>query len=210
MTPVFGKIAFWFVVAVVVACIEIESEGKHGWAEKMPTWYRCTGFWARLFKKLMSGKPLTGYHAFMFFLPALMFHAHFVMAWSWSVGRELEAWALYLAWCPLWDYFWFVLNPHYQGRFKRGLVWWHAKSRWVAGLFPIDYLYGVAASFACASLASLADGTSAPLSRHAVLLVGFAVGTAALHLAAPSYRRWYARMRKRDERDQAGIFHPND
>lgn len=40
VTGVIITAAFWFIVAAVTACIEIEAEGKFGWAEKMPTWYR--------------------------------------------------------------------------------------------------------------------------------------------------------------------------
>jgi hypothetical protein len=74
-----GKILFWMLFATVVACIEIESEGRFGWAEKAPTWFRTTGIVAKLYGMLMGKKPLTGYHSFMFFFPVLLFHAHFFM-----------------------------------------------------------------------------------------------------------------------------------
>jgi len=60
---------FWFFLAAVFAAIEIEIEGKHGWAEKTSTWFRTQGVPAKLYGLLMGGKPLTGYHMFMFFLP---------------------------------------------------------------------------------------------------------------------------------------------
>jgi len=201
MDPIVLSSAFWAFFAAVIACIEIEVEGKHGWAEKLPTWYRTTGFWATLYGRLMAGKPLTGYHAFMFFFPALLFHAHFFMGVPWSGTEELKAWAMYFAWCPLWDYYWFVLNPHYKGRFKKDQVWWHAKSPWILGLFPVDYLVGFLVSM---GFAFAAGG----LAAHLKLLAGFAVATILLHaLVAPAYRRWYLRMRLTDDRDKAGIFH---
>ena len=200
MAALATDVLFWSLFAVVIACVEIEAEGKHGWAEKMPTWYRTTGFWAVLYGRLMAGKPLTGYHAFMFFFPTLLFHAHFFMGVPWSGREELKAWAMYFAWCPLWDYFWFVLNPHYAGRFRKDCVWWHARSRWVFGLFPVDYLIAFLVSLGFAALGGR-------LGAHLRLLGGFAVATALLHLAAPAYRRWYARMRLRDDRDKAAIFH---
>jgi hypothetical protein len=208
MAALIAKVVFWTLFAVIIACIEIEAEGKHGWAEKMPTWYRTTGFWAVLYGRLMGGKPLTGYHTFMFFFPALLFHAHFFMGVSWSATEELKAWAMYFVWCPLWDYYWFVLNPHYKGKFKKDGVWWHAKSYWVLGLFPIDYLIGLIVSLGFAEGAALVGGSQALLIGHLKLLGGFVIATVALHLLiAPAYRRWYLRMRLTDDRSKAPIFH---
>lgn len=201
MAALVVTVLFWSLFAVVIACVEIESEGRFGWAQKMPTWYRTTGFWGSLYGRLMSGKPLTGYHTFMFFFPALLFHAHFFMGVPWSGTAELKAWALYFAWCPLWDYYWFALNPHYKGKFRKDQVWWHAKSPWIAGLFPMDYLVGAAVSL---GFAFAAGG----LVAHLKLLAGFGIATVLLHaLVAPRYHRWYWRMRERDDRDKAPIFH---
>jgi hypothetical protein len=149
------KIVFWSFFATIVACVEIEAEGKYGWAEKMPTWYRVQGFLPRLFGFFMNGKPLTGYHAFMFFVPLLIFHVPFVSGIPWTGPAELQALAMYFAWSVLWDYHWFVLNPHYAGRFSKDRVWWHKKSPWVFGIFPLDYLGGLAASFIAAGTGSL-------------------------------------------------------
>ncbi len=202
-----ATVLFWSVFATVLACIEIESEGKHGWAHKAPTWYRTTGFWARVYGLVMGGKPLTGYHAFMFFLPVLIFHAHFFMGVPWSTEAECRAWALYFVWCPLWDYYWFVLNPHYAGQFRRESIWWHAKSPWVGGLFPLDYVSGLAASLACAGIGAWFAGSAEPFYGHLRLLLGFGLYTVLLHLAAPTYRYWYALMRLRDDRDKVDIFY---
>lgn len=206
MAALITKVLFWSLFAVIIACVEIEAEGKHGWAEKMPTWYRTTGFWAGLYGRLMGGKPLTGYHAFMFFFPALLFHAHFFMGVTWSGTEELKAWAFYFAWCPLWDYDWFVLNPSYKGKFKKDHVWWHAQSPWILGLFPADYAIGLLISIGFAFGASRFGGNQV-LIDHLLLLTGFGVATALLHLVAPAYRRWYLRMRLTDDRDKAPIFH---
>ena len=45
-----GAIVFWCLFAFAITGLEIESEGKYGWAEKMPTWYRTTGFAARVYE----------------------------------------------------------------------------------------------------------------------------------------------------------------
>lgn len=200
---------FWCAFATLVACIEIEAEGKHGWAERMPTWYRTTGFVAQVYGRLMGGKPLTGYHSFMFFLPTFIFHAHFFMGVEWSGQKELEAWAMYFAWCPAWDFYWFVLNPHYSGKFKRSRVWWHNKSHWIGDLFPADYFVGVLISIVLAAGASWVAKSGEPIVKHVELLAGFATYTIALRLAAPWYHRWYLRMRERDDRDKVNMFPPD-
>jgi len=202
-----ARILFWSLFAVVIACVEIEAEGKHGWAEKMPTWYRTTGFWARLYGIVMARKPLTGYHLFMFFFPILLFHAPFVMGVEWTSSKEYLAWALYLAWGPLWDYFWFVLNPHYAGKFHPNHVWWHATSNWVGGRFPHDYLFALIFSLVLATRAAKVGGSWTILTDHLGLLCGFGFMTLLLHLAAPAYHRWYWRMRLHDDRDKVDIYH---
>ncbi len=206
MAAFVAKILFLSVLATIFACIEIESEGKNGWAHAMPTWYRTSGFWGRAYMMLMGGKPLTGYHTFMFFLPLMMFHIQFFTGAEWSIVAELEAWALFFLWCPFWDYFWFVLNPAFIGKFKREHIWWHHKNPWVFGLFPSDYLMGALISIGFAFTATWLSGTNASIKNHLGLIIGMVLYTFALQLAAPAYHRWYARMRKSDDRDQTKTF----
>ena len=185
---------FWFLLAALVAGLEVEIEGKDGWAYKLPTPYRTRGFAARVYGTLMAGKPLTVYHAYMFSLMLLVHHAGFFMDAPWSWSAESAALARFLTWAVLWDYLWFVLNPHYGVRgFTKDRVWWHAKSRWVFGLFPLDYLIG----WTLSALVALAGGM---LARHLVMLGLFLIGTALTMLASPLYHRWYVWMRLRDDR----------
>ncbi len=197
---------FWALFATILACVEIESEGKFGWAQMAPTWYRTTGWPARLYGLFMGGKPLTGYHLFMFFLPVFIFHAHFFMGIEWSVAQEFKAWAMYFAWCILWDYHWFVLNPFYRGKFSQQHIWWHAKSYWMADIFPFDYAVGWGFSIVFAALAST-FGSVDFLDHHLRILTCFAAYTIILHKLAPFYHAWYTKMRERDDRDSADIFH---
>jgi hypothetical protein len=205
--PVLLTATFWFLMALVIAAVEIESEGKYGWAEKAPTWFRKTGFAARLYGLAMGGKPLTGYHTFMFFLPVLIFHSGFFMGAPWSWRAELAAWAMYFAWCPLWDYLWFLLNPAYGfKRFRKENVWWHAKSDWVLGRFPADYLVGWGISIPLAFAAGR-------LGNHIELLGWFLAMTAlTIFFVGPAYARWRTKMLapERDERHLAGIFHNDE
>lgn len=200
-------ILFWSVFATVLACMEIESEGEYGWAEKAPTWFRTTGFAARVYGLFMGGKPLTGYHLFTFLMPFILFHAHFAMGTEWTLDREFLALAMYFAVCPLWDYFWFVLNPWYEGKFTKKDVWWHSKSIWILGLFPMDYLVGALVSLGFAGLAAWWIDDSSPFTNHSLTMLGFLGYTAFLHLAAPLYRRWYLVMRNHDDRDKVQMTH---
>jgi hypothetical protein len=199
---------FWFVLCVIMAGLEIEAEGKHGWAEKMPTWYRTSGPIAGIYRRMMGGKPLTGYHAYMFFLPVVFVHIPFVSGVPWSFAEECEALSLYFIVGVLWDFLWFVLNPHYGIRnFTKKKVWWHAKSRWVFGLFPADYLYGLIVSSALAFAGARASDDSSRFSAHLALLGWLALFTAICIALAPLYHRWRVAMDRRDDRDKTDIFH---
>jgi hypothetical protein len=206
---IFFTSLFWFFLAMVFAAIEIEIEGKHGWAEKTSTWFRTQGLAAKLYGLIMGGKPLTGYHVLMFFLPVLVFHTHFVMGVPWSLEAELLAFAMYFVWMPTWDFLWFVLNPSYGvKKFKKENVWWHAKSHWLFTVTPLDYLFGWGLSFVLAGGAAWIAGSSMLLINHIQFMFWFALCTVfAIAFIAPVYRRWHAAMRRRDDRESSGIFH---
>lgn len=207
---IFLTALFWFFVAMMFAAVEIEIEGKHGWAEKTSTWFRTQGIAARLYGLVMGGKPLTGYHLFMFFLPLLVFHSHFVMGVQWSLAREFLVLAMYFAWMPTWDYLWFVLNPFYGvEKFKKQNVWWHGRSHWLFNVTPLDYLFGWGVSLLFGFAAFGVTGSTAVFLRHISFLFWFFVFTALTILfVAPLYKRWHAKMRQRDDREKSGIFHP--
>lgn len=204
----FGTALFWFLLCVCLACIEIESEGKWGWAEKAPTWYRTTGPVAKVYGLLMGGKPLTGYHAFMFAFPLFILHVPYVSGVAWSAAEELRTAALYFVIGALWDYLWFVLNPHYGPRgFKKTTVWWHAKSKWVFGLFPADYLFAAVISVAMAFASAQVSGDHGRFTDHLALLAYLLGFTSIAIVLSPLYHRWYAAMRMTDDRDKTDIFH---
>src|SRR6476469_4487627 len=55
MTLMLG--AYFFFIALILAHLEIQIEGPHGWAEKLPTWR-----WDGPGVRRWFGKPVTGYH----------------------------------------------------------------------------------------------------------------------------------------------------
>lgn len=134
-----------FLMAMVLALLEIQIEGRHGWAENLPTWRPPAHHWlARLYAKLLAGKVVTGYHLAMFAFVFLVFHLPYVFGLPLTLERELKTVSFYFMFVVLWDFLWFVLNPHYPlKRFKREHIWWH--KRWL-GVAPIDYYGGLALS----------------------------------------------------------------
>jgi hypothetical protein len=190
-----ARILGLFAYALAFAAVEIEIEGPDGWAERLPTWYRVTPFYARVFGWILSGKPLTGYHAVMFFIPLASFHLGFLFGLPWSGAREAEVMAAYLVWNVTWDFLWFVLNPRYTwARFRKGEIWWHGR-RWI-GRFPIDYWNGLVISLAIAALSAWLGGDTRVLGRHLALLAGLALLAALAVALAPGYGRWYRHMRR--------------
>jgi len=186
---------FLFGYAVLFAAVEIEIEGSHGWAERLPTWFRVTTTPARFYGLFMRGKPLTGYHAVMFVLPLWSFHTGFVGGVAWSWAAEATTLSAYLVWVVTWDLLWFLFNPRFGwARFRKGEVWWHDRT-WI-GRFPVDYWGALVMSLAIAASARLTTGSFAVLGRHVALSAGFGAMTLALSAAAPAYMRWHAHMRR--------------
>jgi len=196
---------FWFLLAIVFAGLEIEAEGKYGWAEKMPTWYRTEGWVAKLYGLAMSGKPLTGYHSYMFILPLFIFHSAFFQGLPWSLTQELLVLSLYFAFAPLWDFLWFVLNPHYGlSNFSQEKIWWHAKSYWIFGKLPLDYAMGWGLSLLFACSASYLAKDWGLLTDAGDRLILFFIFLLATIFVAPWYQQWYLFMRQwgKDDRDK--------
>jgi hypothetical protein len=196
------RILFLFGYAALFAAVEIEIEGPDGWAERLPTWYRVTPWYARLYARVMNGKPLTGYHAVMFVLPLASFHIGFVGGVPWSWPAEATALSAYLIWAAVWDLLWFVFNPRYGWRrFVPSQVWWHR--RWV-GRLPVDYVGAIVVSTLIAASAGLANGDLGALVNHGALVAGLVGLTLLSSLAAPAYMRHHTYMRRpgADERSR--------
>jgi hypothetical protein len=192
MSP-FAQSVLWFALALALAALEVEIEGEHGWAAKLPTWKRTTGLAGRAFGLFMGGKPLTGYHACMFALVGLMFHLPYT-AKPWSLADEVATIALLMLWVIAWDFLWFVLNPAFGlKRFRRENVPWHGKEVWVLWA-PISYWLSIGLSIALIGLASMLAPLSSAFETHFILLRNFALFTAAACCFGPLYRDWRSSM----------------
>jgi len=137
---------YLFLLMVVLAFIEVQIEGKDGWASKLPTWKpKGDGVVNKTFKKILSGKELTGYHLATFTFVLLILHLPFFFTFTWRWWRELEVLSLFFLFLVFWDFLWFILNPYYGlEKFKSVEVWWH--NQWL-GPWPLDYYWGIIASF---------------------------------------------------------------
>lgn len=137
---------YLFFLALVFALLEIQIEGENGWAKNLPTWRPQPNSWyEKIFKKIMGGKELTGYHLVMFSLVFFVLHLPFSRGVSWSWIAEWETISLYFLFAALWDYLWFVFNPFYSlNKFNREHIWWH--KMWL-GKMPVDYYWAIFISF---------------------------------------------------------------
>jgi hypothetical protein len=115
---------FVFLVAysLVFALLEIQIEGKNGWASALPCWKIKNGWFVRY---INGGRPLTGYHSCMTIFMLLMLHFPLIfVVWSWRLECLLVG-SLFAVW-EIEDFFWFVLNPEYGLKnFKPEKIPWH-------------------------------------------------------------------------------------
>ena len=129
-------------VATFFAMVEVQIEGAAGWAANLPTW-RIESHW--LLDIFWGGRPMTGYHAWVFSFMALIFHLPLAFFAHWSLRAEARVIACLMLFWIIEDFLWFVFNPAYGlARFNPADVVWH--KHWF--LFaPTDYwqFVGVAA-----------------------------------------------------------------
>ena len=138
------------VLAVIFALLEVQIEGKDGYAAKLPCWRKETG----LIVKLSGGRPVTGYHIVMAIFMILMFHFPFLFV-RWTLETELLILGLVFETFLLEDFFWFVFNPHFGiKKFKKEHIWWHI-GWW--GPFPSLYYYMLVACVLFIVLSQLVD-----------------------------------------------------
>jgi hypothetical protein len=121
--------------SVAFALVEIEIEGKNGWAAGLPTW-RYQNRWTR---RVLGARPITGYHLYFHLFVLVLAHLSYLLALvPPTLTTELRIIAFVLLFWVLEDFLWFVFNPAFGvRRFRRETIWWHADSWW--GFMPRDY-----------------------------------------------------------------------
>jgi len=136
-------LAMTLLLAYFFANVEIQIEGPAGWAAALPTW-RIEQHW--LLDLFWGGRPMTGYHAWIFSFMALVFHFPFALAARWNWRAELRVVACIMIFWITEDLLWFLCNPAYGWRrFAPADVPWH--KHWI-GALPQDYwVYFAVAGF---------------------------------------------------------------
>lgn len=125
--------------AFVFARLEVEIEGRAGWATGLPTW-RIENRWTR---RLLGHRVLTGYHLFSHLFVLFLAHSPYALALvPPSIDAELRILAFLVLFWTLEDFLWFVVNPAFGlRRFRREVVGWHAASWW--WIMPREYWFMV-------------------------------------------------------------------
>ncbi len=165
--PAIPAALYQFTICLILAKLEIHIEGKHGWAEKLPTW-RWGPKW---YLKLTNGKPLTGYHVWMLSLLLLLLHRPLLDGYSWPEHARILS--VFFQFAFVWDFLWFLLNPAYGWRrFGPGKIWWFKK--WL-GPFPLDYYTGLAASLGLAATGGILPERGVELAAQVPFLLAAAI-----------------------------------
>ncbi len=124
---------YLFFLSLLLALIEIEIEGKNGWAVKTET-FRKDLTKIRYIKKISWSRELTGYHLFLNIFLFMLFHMPYFFGYPLTLGNELELLGYFFLFGVTWDFLWFVLNPYYGIRkFKKNEIPWFSQNRWVFG-----------------------------------------------------------------------------
>lgn len=122
------------ILAMFFAMVEIQIEGAQGWAAGLPTW-RIEQHW--LLEWFWGGRPMTGYHAWVFSFMLLAFHLPPVMMGVFSWWLEARCLGSAMLFWVIEDGFWFALNPAYGlAALTPQRVAWH--KHWWLG-WPSDY-----------------------------------------------------------------------
>jgi hypothetical protein len=132
-----GLAIFLFLTASLHAKLEIEIEGKHGWAEKLPT----KKFSFFVTKYLSEHNYITGFHFFNVLLIFGLFHFPIFFVPEWTINYELFVIGFTMLHFTLEDFLWFVYNPAFGLRkFKKKNIWWH--KNWFLGL-PVSFWFAI-------------------------------------------------------------------
>lgn len=134
LLPLLLTLAWVVLLGYVFAQAEIQIEGGAGWAANLPTW-RIEEHW--MLDWFWGGRPMTGYHAWVFPFVFLVFHFPllFMGHWSWQAQARVLACIMLFWLCE--DFLWFVTNPAFGlARFTPEHAHWHEYWFWFA---PVDY-----------------------------------------------------------------------
>ena len=167
---------FIFIYALIFSLIEIEVEGKYGWAKNLPTEY--------FYKKM------TVYHIFM----GLFIILSFCKIYFKSIKDFKKVIFFTTCWFLIEDFLWFVFNPHFKlKKYKKKHIWWHAEQPWICGI-PFHNIYGV---LILVSLIYFCPKDRQFLSMVLSFLIIMIIISIIL---APKYHKFYKNIRKKNKK----------
>jgi hypothetical protein len=116
-------VVFVILLSIILGYLEIQIEGKYGWAKNLPTWsYNMKGFvW-------------TGYHISLWLFLILIVHIPFIFC-KWTRVKECFVLSFLVLILLMEDAFWFLLNKNFCGDDH----WRQPKF----GIFPRFFFIGV-------------------------------------------------------------------
>jgi len=118
--------SFVIITAFFWSLLEIQIEGKNGWAAALPTWRY------KVYIRYIWEREITGYHVYLITFIMLLLHSAFLYT-AWSLSAELKIIAFFLLLGGIEDFLWFILNPNFGlKKFNRIDVPWH--TMWFLGI----------------------------------------------------------------------------
>ncbi len=137
-------VGFLLLTASLFALLEIQIEGKDGWAAKLPTWRKPVNNKGLLGFLADPNQPQTGYHTYLWLFLFTISHIVFLLT-SWTIRKEIYVISYYSLLTTVEDFLWFVFNPNYGiKKFKKEEIPWH--TNWFLGLprnYWINYPIGI-------------------------------------------------------------------
>jgi hypothetical protein len=137
-------VIFLLITSVLFALLEIQIEGKDGWAGRLPTWRKPINKKGVLGFLSDPNQPQTGYHTHLWAFLFTISHIVFLLT-PWTIRGEIYVISYYCLLTTIEDFLWFVLNPNYGiKKFKKGEIPWH--TNWFLGLprnYWINYPIGI-------------------------------------------------------------------
>jgi hypothetical protein len=126
---IFAFFIFILIAAFFLAMLEIQIEGKFGWAKNLPTWRKTISLGFTKFE-------VTGYHIYLFAFVFFLMHFRFVFQ-PFTLKDELFTMSAYVFMVIFEDFFWFMFNPNYGlKKYNKENVYWF--KNWFLG-FPSFY-----------------------------------------------------------------------
>ena len=139
------KVMFWsmlffaVMMGLIIAKLEVNIEGKHGWARDLPT-YRFSNWLSRI---IIGKTQVTGYHVWLVVTIVMFLQFPFFMGFPWSLALELQILGLLFIGVIVEDFFWFIWNPAFGvKKFSKQHAPWH---RWIGPIPAMYLIYSLAA-----------------------------------------------------------------